>query len=359
MKLKEDQNTEFKESFQEASMKTFCAFANTDGGMLYLGVDDKGNVKGIENAKGLLEEVPNKINTILGITADIRLKKEHGFINRSKYEELVGIGKSVAYTDLQDLFDKKILERIGATGRGTKYVLKKQNVRKTSETSDKEVGAAKLVNVRKTSETSENKVNKKGTLDKKLLLLEKELNTIDPDKTQKEEFTEKYLFKVLGTWLGDLIKELVPVGQKFNRFFKQVEHHIYIVSGKGQVKFTTENTEEIIKSLISDCKKNRANFRNDAKVELSFLYRKLKKEGLKPIVISQELIIEFTEVHYKIYMDEFANGDKKQRTQQFDERLLHKGLTKAEIKTLEVKLGNSLFEQLDFYTKKNGMREGK
>ena len=54
-------------------MKWICGFANAQGGTLYIGKDDNGNVVGVKDAKKLLEELPNKITTILGIVVQVNL----------------------------------------------------------------------------------------------------------------------------------------------------------------------------------------------------------------------------------------------------------------------------------------------
>jgi ATP-dependent DNA helicase RecG len=54
-------------------LKWICGFTNANGGTLYIGKDDNGNVIGVKNVKKLLEGLPNKITTILGIIADINL----------------------------------------------------------------------------------------------------------------------------------------------------------------------------------------------------------------------------------------------------------------------------------------------
>ena len=59
---KESQTVEFKPSWRDEYLKVICAFANTEGGELILGMDDKGNPIGIKKAKRLLEDLPNKIN---------------------------------------------------------------------------------------------------------------------------------------------------------------------------------------------------------------------------------------------------------------------------------------------------------
>ena len=51
-------------------------FANAQGGKLYIGVDDSENIVGVKNAKKLLEDIPNKIVTTLGIVAEVNLLKK-------------------------------------------------------------------------------------------------------------------------------------------------------------------------------------------------------------------------------------------------------------------------------------------
>ena len=71
--MSESQNIEYKSVWRDEFLRWICGFANAQGGTLYIGKDDNGNVAGIKNAKKLLEELPNKITTILGIVADVNL----------------------------------------------------------------------------------------------------------------------------------------------------------------------------------------------------------------------------------------------------------------------------------------------
>lgn len=63
----ENQNTEFKEKWKDDYIKTIAAFANTTGGKLIVGRNDNGVDVGIDNAKYLLENLPNKILQKLNI----------------------------------------------------------------------------------------------------------------------------------------------------------------------------------------------------------------------------------------------------------------------------------------------------
>jgi ATP-dependent DNA helicase RecG len=78
MTLQESQTIEFKESWRDESLKTVCAFANTDGGTLYIGVNDKGEVIGVENIKKLMEDLPNKVMNTFVIVIDIEAVEENG-----------------------------------------------------------------------------------------------------------------------------------------------------------------------------------------------------------------------------------------------------------------------------------------
>ncbi|MDL2262186.1 putative DNA binding domain-containing protein [Bacteroidales bacterium OttesenSCG-928-I21] len=67
------ENTEYKSSWRDEYLKWICGFANAQGGRIFIGKDDNGKVVGVPNAKRLLEDLPNKITSILGIVADVDL----------------------------------------------------------------------------------------------------------------------------------------------------------------------------------------------------------------------------------------------------------------------------------------------
>lgn len=76
--MTESQNTEYKASWRDEYLKWVCGFANAHGGTIAIGIDDKGNVVGVENARKLLEDIPNKIRDTMGIVADVALRKRGG-----------------------------------------------------------------------------------------------------------------------------------------------------------------------------------------------------------------------------------------------------------------------------------------
>lgn len=49
----ENQNIEWKETWRDEYLKWICGFANADGGKIYIGINDKGEVLGVKNSKKL------------------------------------------------------------------------------------------------------------------------------------------------------------------------------------------------------------------------------------------------------------------------------------------------------------------
>lgn len=90
------------------------AFEETFGGFL---VTFRKDIYNKENLTRLdLNE--RQVNALMFI-------KETGKITNKEYQKITGIKDRIASTELNDLVNKNLLERIGTTGRGTFYILKK------------------------------------------------------------------------------------------------------------------------------------------------------------------------------------------------------------------------------------------
>ncbi|QSZ40666.1 hypothetical protein GJV85_00535 [Sulfurimonas aquatica] len=76
LQMQESQTIEFKQIWKDDYIKWISAFANTDGGKLYIGVADDTSIVGVANAKKLLVEIPNKARDILGVEIDVNLLVE-------------------------------------------------------------------------------------------------------------------------------------------------------------------------------------------------------------------------------------------------------------------------------------------
>jgi len=69
----ESHNVEFKLIWKDDYLKQLCGFANTQGGSMYLGVNDAGLVVGLDKIKRLLEDLPNKVINSMGIVPQVTL----------------------------------------------------------------------------------------------------------------------------------------------------------------------------------------------------------------------------------------------------------------------------------------------
>ena len=75
--MPEQQNIEWKQSWRDEYLQWISGFANANGGVLYVGKDDNGNVVGVDKYKKLMDELPNKIKDTTGIVCDVNLHEEN------------------------------------------------------------------------------------------------------------------------------------------------------------------------------------------------------------------------------------------------------------------------------------------
>ena len=102
----ESQNIEFKESWRDEYLKWICGFANAQGGTLYIGVSDNGEVCGLQDAKKLMEDIPNKIVNSMGLVADVNLHEQ---------DELAYIGVTITSSNVPISYKGKYYYRSGST----------------------------------------------------------------------------------------------------------------------------------------------------------------------------------------------------------------------------------------------------
>jgi len=71
--MPEQQNIEWKQSWRDEYLQWISGFANSNGGVLYIGKDDTGNVVGVDKYSKLMEDLPNKIMNTTGLACNINL----------------------------------------------------------------------------------------------------------------------------------------------------------------------------------------------------------------------------------------------------------------------------------------------
>lgn len=65
MDIRESERIEFKREVNERICKTIVAFANSSGGTIYIGIDDFGNVLGIDDVDGAMLKVSNWVHDLI------------------------------------------------------------------------------------------------------------------------------------------------------------------------------------------------------------------------------------------------------------------------------------------------------
>lgn len=128
--FKEDIKTELKSSTacEEEILETICAFSNTEGGVLYIGIDDSGLVIGVEIGKRTLEKLSNTITqvitppvypqitemraeekTIISIEVQKSEHKPHFYKGRA-YKRIGKTNKVIDPLELGQLYKEKFLD---------------------------------------------------------------------------------------------------------------------------------------------------------------------------------------------------------------------------------------------------------
>jgi len=104
--VREEQDIEFKKEWRNEHLKTIAGFANTEGGVMCIGIDDNGRAVTLSNIKKLLEDIPNTIRNKLQITPSVKIEEKDD-------REVIKI--TVNSSDFPVFLDGKINIRSGST----------------------------------------------------------------------------------------------------------------------------------------------------------------------------------------------------------------------------------------------------
>ncbi len=111
LKSGESQTIEFKRSFGAETLETIGAFANAEGGVVFIGVEDNGDVAGVAIGKGTLEDWSNQIEH----ATDPRLQPSMQVLNEAG-KQLVKI-KVEASSGIPVSVKGRFLRRVGRTNQ--------------------------------------------------------------------------------------------------------------------------------------------------------------------------------------------------------------------------------------------------
>jgi ATP-dependent DNA helicase RecG len=106
--LREGDQVEFKEKFNDKCIEDACAFANTRGGVIFLGVDDHAKAGGVPKSDAFVQKVASAMSDTLGIAPQMEWRTVDG-------ADVLVI--SVTATDWLVACKGRHLVRVGSTNR--------------------------------------------------------------------------------------------------------------------------------------------------------------------------------------------------------------------------------------------------
>ncbi len=187
-------------------------------------------------------------------------------------------------------------------------------------------------------------------LDKRLTAFDKELEaTFNDENEVKTELSFDVVQQMYTSWVKDLLTEMIPLAQKFNKYYTTVSHSISLSSFStgGYIQFNNETTHDIL-AQIDDAfanNENRTHFNNnDFSIRFHFQYGPFKKGGIKTFGCNYYLEIKYEQIKYSYLQTVLENDDRRLETK--FEKLLHQPLSPAEIKSITTEMGNTLLQHM-------------
>ena len=238
--MEETHNIEYKRQWRDEWLQWICGFANAEGGIINIGLDDHGNPVGLDKIKKLMEDIPSKIINKLGIVPDVKQLTK---------DDIEYIEITVKASNVPILLDGICYYRSGATNQLLKgdslhtFVLKKMglswdDIPVNDATIEKDID-------RNAIDFFINKAKKSGripgiTLDDNTETILENLNLITPDGKLKNA-----AILLFGKQPD---KFFVSNGFKIGRFVSDESDLIIQDEIKGNI---IQMTEKVIETLMS------------------------------------------------------------------------------------------------------------
>lgn len=200
-------------------------------------------------------------------------------------------------------------------------------------------------------------LEEQGDLDKKIALLERELQQVEAEKEKRTQLNVLFFRMIRNTWVNDLIKQSIPVIQKFNKFFIGSSHQLRIEEVDIKIDFVDTTPQDIIERFNSECNHNRDSLNiPEMTFTIQAFYDNLIKANDKTFDCNYGITVKLDNINYEIAVDTFDMQNERRSQKVLYNRLLHVPLLTDEIKRVSEYLGYQIFEHIDYYTHKNGLR---
>jgi Fic family protein len=200
-------------------------------------------------------------------------------------------------------------------------------------------------------------IDEPNDLDKRIALLERELVAVDSDKEIKILLNKEVYLEIMNSWGLELIRNFVPIAQKFNRLFGKTNHNIQLPGEKDAIRFNDyNNIDDLIKAIADKIENHSGHFDFERNSILMIAdYSSLLKGGLSKLEFGYLIMLSFDEVKYNIRLTRLDES-MKATISDYCERLLHQPLRPREIKEITDIMAKTILEDIEFQTKQAGLR---
>jgi hypothetical protein len=202
-------------------------------------------------------------------------------------------------------------------------------------------------------------------LDKKLALLQKEIDAEDEENEIKEKLTVQAFKNTLDNWGYNLLEKLAATTAKFNSFYDSPKHNVYLHLQNlnihtPYINFTDQLKFDEIKEFWNNEGINLEQETHEAELRFGAHFGGFIKGGLNPFRCNYTIEVKFEQYHYTVItpllsgQDEYGNikTDKQEI-----KKLLHQPLTEDEINSINKTWGETLLQHLE--TNRAKLKNGK
>lgn len=191
-------------------------------------------------------------------------------------------------------------------------------------------------------------IDEDDDLDKKLSLLKKEVEAEDDEKSIKTRLSKAVVQSAFENWGYSLLSQIATTTSKFNEFYYNPDHAISLTINNGGAweQFEVDPNFERLKEVFS--REDSTKEISSAEFRFQCSFGAYKKGGLNPFGCNYNIEIKFEKYQYEVLLWLFDATSKGNNVKSFKKNLLHKALTKDEIKDINKQWGESLFMYLDY-----------
>jgi Fic family protein len=178
-------------------------------------------------------------------------------------------------------------------------------------------------------------IEEEDDLDKRLKLLDQQFEAIPEENEVKQVLTNSYLyfFVVEGSWFRKFLDELLPVINRFSKYFVSERHTLFLKSSGVKMLDGKNFSNQLINHLEHSFDLSSDSiYKSEFQIDLNF--EKFKKAGLQPLDLNYKVFVRFEETNYSVQYTKNNSDSKVQDTTEFTKNLLSNDLTKNEIKNL-------------------------